>query len=298
MSAKYNHDQKLGFFRWDFLSQRKSQLRGDTLVEIMFAVGVFGLVAIGAIGIMNKGLYDAQKALEITMARQEIDAQAEGLRFLHEAYQAEKNNQDLSQTPYTHIWEWLVRRAYKPSDAKLAHLSDSYNGVECSKIYSEHKAIPSPESSLYGAKPFILNLRRLDETVAASYMQISGSTTSVATTNGTGIIINYDTATNMFEQSPTYPRLLYSNIYSSTSEVHDLDTTLTDQDIDELSGRKISTYYTSMTKAQGIWIVSIASSDTNPEFYDFHIRTCWNSPGDNDSTTISTVVRLFNPNHH
>ena len=290
----------LGFFVGTSF-RKKSQLRGDTLVEIMFAVGIFGLVAIGAIGIMNKGLYDAQKALEITMARQEIDAQAEALRFLHEAYLSEQNNNDLRQKPYSRIWDWLKYRIYKPSDAKLAHFFDSYNGVNCNKIYSENRAIPDPESSVFGAKPFVINVRRIDELTATSYMNISGSESAIgystpATDYGNAIIVNYNKLTNMFEQSPTYPRLLFSNTYAANSSIHDLETSLSDQEIND-TGRNISIYYTTMTKAQGIWITGIASADTNPEFYDFYIRTCWVAPGETDPTTISTTIRLFNPDH-
>ncbi|MBR3319132.1 prepilin-type N-terminal cleavage/methylation domain-containing protein, partial [Candidatus Saccharibacteria bacterium] len=33
--------------------------KGDTLIEVMFAVGVFGLAAVGAISLMNRGLATA-----------------------------------------------------------------------------------------------------------------------------------------------------------------------------------------------------------------------------------------------
>ena len=281
--------------------RRKPQLKGDTLVEVMFAVGIFGMVAIGAIGIMNKGLYDAQKALEITMARQEIDAQAEALRFLHDAYISEQNNHDLRQKPYSLIWNWLKYRSYKPSDPRLQHFFDTYNNVSCGKIYSENKAIPDPDTSAYGAKPFVINVRRVDELVARSYMNISGSATAVdysspSTDNGNSIIVNYNRATNMFEQSPTYPRLLFTNTYTATSNVHDTEENLSNQEIDS-EGHDASIYYTTLTKSQGIWVTSIASAETNPEFYDFYIRTCWDSPGSGTSTTISTTVRLFNPDY-
>ena len=64
----------------------KYRQRGDTLIEVLFAVSVFSLVAIGGLTIMNQGSNTTQRALEITLVRQQIDAQAEGLRFLHDAY--------------------------------------------------------------------------------------------------------------------------------------------------------------------------------------------------------------------
>lgn len=53
---------------------RKGQ-RGDTLIEVMLAFVVFSLAVVGSIMIMNKGLATAQRSLEITLVRQQIDAQ-------------------------------------------------------------------------------------------------------------------------------------------------------------------------------------------------------------------------------
>lgn len=60
--------------------------RGDTLVEVLFAVSVFSLVAIGGLAVMNQGAAASQRSLEITLVRQQMDAQAETLRFLNSSY--------------------------------------------------------------------------------------------------------------------------------------------------------------------------------------------------------------------
>lgn len=59
--------------------------RGDTIIEVIFAIVIFSFVAIASLAIMNKGLAVGEKALEITLVRQQINAQAEALRFIHEA---------------------------------------------------------------------------------------------------------------------------------------------------------------------------------------------------------------------
>jgi Tfp pilus assembly protein PilV len=61
---------------------------GDTLIEVLFAVTVFSLVVVGSLSIMNEGSNATQHSLEITLVRQQIDAQAESLRFLHDSYVA------------------------------------------------------------------------------------------------------------------------------------------------------------------------------------------------------------------
>lgn len=60
--------------------------QGDTIIEVLFAVAVFSLVAIGTFTLMSQGSATSQRALEITQVRQEIDAQAEALRFLHDSF--------------------------------------------------------------------------------------------------------------------------------------------------------------------------------------------------------------------
>ncbi len=66
--------------------------RGDTIVEVMIAFVVFSSIAVGAIAIMNQGTATAQKALEITLVRQQIDAQAETIRYMHDKYISAKSN--------------------------------------------------------------------------------------------------------------------------------------------------------------------------------------------------------------
>ena len=56
--------------------------RGDTLIEVIFAFTVFGMLAIGAIATMNQGTASAQRTLEITLVRQEMDSQAAVLRYI------------------------------------------------------------------------------------------------------------------------------------------------------------------------------------------------------------------------
>jgi len=64
----------------------RSRQQGDTIIEVMFAVAVFAMVAVGSLSIMNQGTAAAQRSLEVTLVRQQIQAQAEALRYIHAAY--------------------------------------------------------------------------------------------------------------------------------------------------------------------------------------------------------------------
>lgn len=57
---------------------------GDTIIEVTLAFVVFALLAIGAISVMNRGVAAAQRSLELTLVRQQVDAQADALRYVHD----------------------------------------------------------------------------------------------------------------------------------------------------------------------------------------------------------------------
>ncbi len=66
----------------DVLMRRAS--RGDTLVEVLLGVTIFSLVAVITLETMNRGMAISQYALETTLVRQQVDAQAEMLRYTHD----------------------------------------------------------------------------------------------------------------------------------------------------------------------------------------------------------------------
>ncbi len=109
--------------------------RGDTLIEVIFAVTVFALVAVSSLTIMNQGVATAERSLEITLVRQQMDAQAEALRYIH--------NTQLAAVPSsTSDWSDLIT-TYGQSGASAYGVS----GGKC--------ALPGGSSY----KPFIMNAR-------------------------------------------------------------------------------------------------------------------------------------------
>ena len=64
----------------------KGSERGDTIIEVLFATAALSLVIVMSFVIMNRGVANAQIAVENTFVRQAIDAQAESLRYLRDAY--------------------------------------------------------------------------------------------------------------------------------------------------------------------------------------------------------------------
>lgn len=74
------------------LKRRLRSQRGDTLIEVLFAITVLSLVVVLSLSIMNQGTAASLRSLQITLVRQEIDSQAEALRFLNSAYVATYQN--------------------------------------------------------------------------------------------------------------------------------------------------------------------------------------------------------------
>lgn len=68
--------------------------RGDTIIEVLLAFTVFSLLSVGTMTVMNQGSSASQRALEITLVRQQIDAQAEALRAAQQAYAKTSNPAD------------------------------------------------------------------------------------------------------------------------------------------------------------------------------------------------------------
>ena len=261
--------------------------RGDTLIEVMFSVGIFGLVAVGAIGVMNRGLYTAQATLETTMARNEIDTQAEALRFVHDAYVSKKSS---NANLYKVLWEEIKGKAYSGQDINrylqiydmVAQGGGELDGVNYSSCEDLYNVIPG--------NSFIINPSVLDTT------SLETAITDGEFNNRNNTLITKSEADRNsrgeFTTSATYPRLIYTR----------LTDVLSDADVTGINSRALSA-------AEGIWVTAVASetgkevecdADGNPgttvepDYYDFYIRTCWDSPGSSNPKTISTNIRLYN----
>lgn len=58
--------------------------RGDTLIEMVVAFAILSLVVVGVLQIMNKGVTMSQNSIENTLVRQQMDGQADMVRYLHD----------------------------------------------------------------------------------------------------------------------------------------------------------------------------------------------------------------------
>ena len=267
--------------------------KGDTLIEVMFAVGVFGLAAVGAISLMNRGLAAAQNTLEVTMARQEIDGQAEILRFLHTAYMSSKD--PISEDPCGDPLSYRVlckcitsdQYVYNPDEIKEVD-KDFYGrtvtpGEHCDTLF--HADGKNDEFSV-PSRSFVLNYRSLGSTdfENTSLNQVISQSSLIHTTG-------------------TYPRLIFTN--NSVNCEKDENKNKPECNLSDATAiTNAATIQKKLQAAEGVWVTAVASEsgvqcvgedNPRPDFYDFHIQTCWDAVAGNTPSTIGSTIRLFNP---
>lgn len=123
--------------------------RGDTIVEVLFAVTIFSMVAVGGLSLMNQGTAMSQRSLEISLVRDQIDAQADALRYVHDAYIA---NYDENGAASSSVWNEIAAEHSVPKAQEFSEMAD---GQTC-KLPT---ATPGGTSD---GKPFAIDIRKLD----------------------------------------------------------------------------------------------------------------------------------------
>jgi prepilin-type N-terminal cleavage/methylation domain-containing protein len=99
--------------------------RGDTLVEVLMSIAILGLVIVGAITIMNRGLASTQTALEHSQVRLLVNSQYEILKRLRDSYATDPSS-DLGK-----LWHQIVATSNSslPTYADDCTVSDSKQGT-------------------------------------------------------------------------------------------------------------------------------------------------------------------------
>lgn len=262
--------------------------RGDTIIEVTLALTVFSLISVISIQLMDKNLAIIQGTLESEMARNEIDAQAEALRFIQNSYLSERELAK-SEREFEQLWLKLSRDASVSIEKAGSGLANDpatisqYTSTNCSTYYEEDSGTIH---SIFTDRAFVVNTRKLDPTDVTS--TIVQTRPDSATKND-----------SVFVEAELYPRVIFTK--GSAYETND-KTTLSESEVSPAGVTTSTVSYDKVARAEGIWVISARAKTTGPvqtddvpEFYDFHIRTCWFAPGHDRPSTIATTIRLYNP---
>lgn len=129
------------------LKQRSE--KGDTIVEVLFAVAIFAMIAVGSLSIMNQGTATAQRSLEITLVRQQIDAQAEAIRYIHQSYVTAYQQSGGTLTGTAGEWAKMTSKT-------------TGRGADSASPFSNVAASGACSTSVPGQHPFLLNARKAE----------------------------------------------------------------------------------------------------------------------------------------
>jgi hypothetical protein len=231
------------------MSSIKSTRRGDTIVEVLFAVAIFGVVAIVAIQMMNRGTVIVQTAIEAQQARNEMDAQVAAINFIHNGFLAERGH-PVGVRQFEELWDRII--ASPRSAAPPLHPPDR----SCDFAMLNSPAAPDA---------FVINTRALLGRGSLGY-------------DATKIVRRPNTTGSSFIVAPIYPRIVFAgtdgNLLTETAIFDDV------------------------VSVEGLQVFAVASANLingQPEFFDFHVRSCWRPAGQNTDTKLSTIIRSLNP---
>ena len=170
--------------------------KGDTLVEVALAIGIFSMVAIAVVAVMNTGMSNAQTALETTLTREEIDTQAEALRFIQVSAAAENTENG----KFSKLWSEIIKNALQPADLKNNDpdlLSNVYQFApsSCDALYGDNSLIKKQ-------KAFFIDPKKLnDDSLNDSFFSYAEASKS-----------------NSFRSAEGYPRIYYNEDNTAVAE--------------------------------------------------------------------------------
>ena len=235
--------------------------RGDTLIEVTLAIGIFSMIAIAVAAVLSSGTTGAQTALESTLTREEIDTQAEALRFVHTAYAVNKNNTESNK--FASLWNKIAERAVDLKDLSSEDQAAilQYTPSSCSEMYNGVET-----------NAFIINPRLLGSLNAGS-----------GDVDMDSIFIPYGGDNDQFQPAATSPRLVYASDSDNLSRIEGLYVVaVKDNDTTRLATDNEENY-------------TFAVDQDASGFYDFYIRSCWYGTDSESPSTVSTVIRLYDP---
>lgn len=248
--------------------------RGDTLIEVTLAVGIFSMIAVAVVATMSSGTTNAQTALETTLARAEIDAQAEALRFIQTSASANKPGFDS-------LWNEILNKAHNATNSSEDDATNNWDDLKdaitnfapssCSELYNTENA---GNANIYEQNAFFIDTSTLGEFITQApsdtFDSLSPLGPSVSSSSLTPLIsANDPDSPDSFSQAITYPR-----VYKENNTV------------------KAEGLYVVAVKDSGARVISPNNAESQA-FYDFYIHACWDTSNSDHPSTISTVIRLL-----
>lgn len=230
--------------------------RGDTLVEVTLAVGIFSMVVVAVVAIMSNGTSETQTALETTLTREEIDTQAEALRFIHASASAESSA--TTGRLFTDLWNTIKGNVVDLSEVtqEVKNPFLNFSPTDCAEVYSP---LEGDKTMLQKQHAFFINPKKLgtDNKEEKQRAYVSANDTY------------------LFRPTETYPRIVFESSVTSSQPP-----------------RAEGIFVVGVKSYGSGGPGSSSGSGSTSAYYDFYIRTCWYGANADQPSTISTVIRL------
>ena len=188
-------------------------------------------------------------------------------RVIPAAYAAEGKADATNTSDYARLWNTIASRAVNVSEANKGIVN--YNPNTCAEVYNDRSLMN---------RVFIVN------------------TMALGAKNMDSVIVTPDSG--MFHETTTYPRIVYRSS-SADDQLYDSGEFLniinaTNYKVNRVEGL----FVLAVNDSTGTTIVSDESGETYSvsAYIDFYIRSCWYAVNAERPSTISTVIRLYNPN--
>ena len=267
---------------------------GDTLVEVALAIGIFSMVAIVIVSVISASTSNAQTALEVTISREDLDAQAEALRFIHDSYVNDTQSKNKEKNKYSELWEAIIANAI-PEEEALSESAPEYeinfSPSTCSELYSGDGKL----DAIAGKNSFIINIRNLGGIKSEETGEMIIDKSKILIKNGSAA-----DGKNVFFEATTFPRIIYGEAAIPSNEIREDEDFYSQIESQETEVRRVEGIYVIATKGKNKIIqvdekTNIGGIEDKYAYFDFHIRSCWFPPGAKRASTISTTIRLYDP---
>lgn len=171
--------------------------KGDTLIEVTLAVGIFSMIAVAVVAIMSNGTSETQTALETTLAREAIDTQAEALRFIRDSA-AIQNQENDENSMFIPLWDKIKGQALSADGQSDVY---QFSPSRCADLYNNKD---EEGSIIQQQNAFFIDLEQLG--VAANLKQPSDTEKTAAFVSSTQV-----DEIDRFKETKTYPRIAEGN---------------------------------------------------------------------------------------
>lgn len=229
--------------------------RGDTIIEVLLAMTIFSAVVSSAMFVMNRSIGSAQRSLEITQVRAQIDTQVELLRHINSVaiVNIDPARTNSSTSNIANSWQQIRSASFTSGDTIPA-----FDRVREIKDCSPEGAIPSSLRNGSRVNAFFIDPR-------------TGQVELVNTTDVRPNIITPTTFARVVQEASGG-----AGTSRPVSHMVWIYAIRVGEPVRDLQGG-----------ASGTQPLS--------SHYDFHVRACWQSPVGGGLQRMGTVVRLYAP---